>query len=48
MSAIAYSSLRRSGMERSNEWSHCFTCRLPVYPRMEWAILPLLTFDEVM
>ena len=32
----------RSGMAHVNEGSHSFTCHTHVYPRMEWAILPLL------
>jgi len=31
-------------MTRVNEGSHSFTCQSPhLYPRMEWAILPLLS-----
>jgi len=40
MSAILISKVLR--MARINEGSHSFTCHAHVYPRMEWAILPLL------
>jgi len=30
-------------MARFKEGSHSFTCHPHVYPRMEWAILPLLS-----
>jgi len=34
-------------MERVNKRSHSFTCHTHLYPRLEWATLPLLSAAQV-
>ena len=40
------SPLKRSGFSRVNKGPHGYTCHPHVYPRMEWAIQPLLPMAQ--